>query len=254
METIFYVVMFSSALITLILGVLVKYYRAYWLIAGYNTMSQEKREKVDVVGLSKLSGNLCFAIAAVLIIATIMFMFDKEAWGGITLALIVPISIYALIKAQKFDGNTKNPDGTTNRKTKLTVGGISGFLVLTMVGVGVLLYYSYQPSRYFMTDQYLEIKGLYGEQIHFQDISHISLERSLPSITFKNNGSSVGTIKKGHFRLDGIGNAKLFVDTSKPPFIYIERNGQLVILNCQEEKETEQLYQSLENRWGKSAG
>lgn len=237
--------MLFSVLLTAGLGVAVKYYKAYWLISGYNTMSKEKKKNVDVEGLANFMGNMTFIMAALMLLATVLFMVDKEMLGGLMFALFVPLSIYAIIGAQKYDGNTKNPDGTMKKRTKIFVGVICGFLILTTIGIGFLIYYSNKPAEFDLGDEYFQIKGIYGETIQIEDISDISLSDELPNIIFKNNGYSMGSIKKGNFKLESIGNAKLFVDTSVPPFIYIKRNDTFVILNCEEEKQTRILYQEL---------
>ncbi|NLK00223.1 MAG: DUF3784 domain-containing protein, partial [Clostridia bacterium] len=240
---VFYGTMLFSVFIILLLGFMVKYRRAYWLISGYNTMSKGKQKNVDVVGLSKFVGNLCFLIALIFLAATIFFTLNKEVLGGLALFLTAPLSIYAVIKAQSYDGNTKNPDGTMKARSKWMVFVLSGILILVFVGAGVFMYYGAQPSQFIVTDEYLEIKGLYGERIPFKDISDLTLLGSLPKITFKNNGSSLGSVKKGNFKMEGVGNVKLFVDTSKPPFIAIDKNGQSIFLNCEGEEETKELFQ-----------
>ena len=32
----------------LVMGVMIKHFKWYWLIAGYNTMSKEQKKKVDI--------------------------------------------------------------------------------------------------------------------------------------------------------------------------------------------------------------
>lgn len=234
-----------TVLILIIPGVLVKHFKTYWLISGYNTMSKEKKKNVDIEGLSKLVGNFCFGLAALILIAGVLMMAGKSLAAGIASALIVPASIYMLITAQKYDGNTRNPDGTMNTKTKVIIGSISAFLVITLIGVGVLIYQSNKPSEFVVADGYLEIKGMYGEKINVKDIEEVVLKDSLPEITYKSNGSALGNKMKGNFKLKDIGDAKLFLDTSKPPFIYVVRNGKTIILNCDSAEETTELFDLL---------
>lgn len=72
---------------------------------------------------------------------------------------------------------------------------------------------------------------------------------SLPKIISKNNGYSLGTKKKGHFSLESLGKTKLFLDTAKPPFIYLKRNNKLIILNCDESEKTKKLFNDLQGRF-----
>jgi hypothetical protein len=244
-DYIFPVTMGFTVLILIGLGVLVKHYKAYWLISGYNTMSKEKKKNVDIEGLAKFTGNMCFAIGIVMILGTAAISLSQEILGTIIFTAFFPLTVYMIIKAQKYDGNNFNPDGTMKRKSKILIWGICTFLLLTTVGVSVMLYYSYQPTDFVIENNVLHIKGLYGEEIPLSDISELSLRYDLPEITSRTNGFSLGSVKKGHFRLKSLGKAKLFLDASQPPFIYLMRNGQPVIFNCWEKEETENLFRKL---------
>ncbi len=39
----------------------------YWLIAGYNTMPKEEKEKYDIKGIANLFGNVMFGMAFIII-------------------------------------------------------------------------------------------------------------------------------------------------------------------------------------------
>jgi hypothetical protein len=245
------------ALILVILGILVKYFKVYWLISGYNTMSSEKKKNVDVVGLSRFTGNLCFAIAGIIGLAEILMIKEKMAAAGIIFALLFPISIYAMIKSQQYDGNTRNPNGTMKRKAKIKTGLFIAFLLITAIGVGILLYQSYQPIGVVITEEYLEIKGLYGEKIALTDITKVATIAELPEIIERTNGAALGERLKGNFRLKELGATKLFLDRGKPPFIYIERGtkqakAKPLIINAVSEKETRELYDALFAAWKKT--
>ena len=245
MNYIFPVSMGFTVFLLIGLGILIKHYKAYWLISGYNTMSKEKKKNVDVENLAKFIGNTCFAMGAIMFLGTVAITLEQEILGGIIFAAFFPLTIFLIIKAQKFDGNNFNPDGTMKKKSKILIWAICIFLVITALGVGILLYYSYQPAEFVIENDVLHIKGLYGEKIPLSDISELSLQDDLPEITARTNGSSLGSMKKGHFRLKSLGKAKLFLDTSQPPFIYLKRNGQLIIFNCETKEKTENLFRKL---------
>jgi hypothetical protein len=87
------------------IGFLVKSFPS--LIAGYNTMSEEKKKNVDIVGLSTFMRNGLIAIGLIIIFGYFMFK-----WlGFISIAnVIMPIVIligvpFLVIEAQKFDHN-----------------------------------------------------------------------------------------------------------------------------------------------------
>ena len=238
-----------AALIIIVLGIAVKYFKAYWLISGYNTMSKEKRKNVDIEGLASFICNFCFLLGAIIFLGGLLVAAGKAIIGLLVFALVVPASIYELIKAQKYDGNTRNPDGNMNIKTKVIVGSISLLLVGAVIGVGVLIYHSNKPTEFTVTNGYLQIHGLYGERVNIDEVNEISLKDSMPSIKYKSNGSSLGSKKKGIFILEGFESAKLFVDDSKPPFIFINTNSKLIILNCINPEQTKVLHSALMSEW-----
>lgn len=60
--------MIGIAILFVALGVLIKYGKMYFLIAGYNTMSKEEREKVDIKGVATVFRNAMFGMALIIII------------------------------------------------------------------------------------------------------------------------------------------------------------------------------------------
>ena len=54
-----------------ILGILIKYGKMHFLIAGYNTMSKEEQEKYDIEGIASLFRNVMFAMALIVILGYI---------------------------------------------------------------------------------------------------------------------------------------------------------------------------------------
>jgi len=56
------------ALLFVTLGVLIKYGKMYFLIAGYNTMSAEEKAQYNIKKIATLFRNVTFAMAAVLVI------------------------------------------------------------------------------------------------------------------------------------------------------------------------------------------
>lgn len=81
------------ALLLFVMGYLIKYKRAIWLISGYNTASQAKKETYDLDKLCPLMGNFIFMLASILsIMSLLIFVFpsliDEITIGGISLLAI----------------------------------------------------------------------------------------------------------------------------------------------------------------------
>ena len=60
--------MLLSAGIFIVLGVLIKHARMHFLIAGYNTMSSEKKKNYDIDGIASLFRNIMFGMALLIIL------------------------------------------------------------------------------------------------------------------------------------------------------------------------------------------
>jgi hypothetical protein len=245
------VYLFFTGLIIVILfaaiGFFIKFKKAYWLISGYNTMSAEKKKNVDTEGLGSFMGNALFIMSAIFFISSVLALFGKMAACGIVFAFILPMVVYIIIKAQKYDGNTRNAVGKMKTGTKLMIASIIAVLVITTAGVGVLMYFSAKPTEYVLQNGILKISGMYGGEIPVDEINSMELKDTLPQILLRTNGSALGTKLKGHFKLKDVSDAKLFIDTSKPPFIFLKINSKLIILNCDDSLKTEELYKNLEN-------
>jgi hypothetical protein len=92
--------MIVAALIFIILGILIKYGKLYFLIAGYNTMSKVEQEKVDVKGIANVFRNVMFGMALIIILGYFIAQkFENENIETITFIGAILIGIpYLLIE------------------------------------------------------------------------------------------------------------------------------------------------------------
>ncbi|MCZ8228357.1 DUF3784 domain-containing protein [Flavobacterium sp.] len=60
--------MIGIAILFIIFGILIKYGKMYFLIAGYNTISKEEKEKIDIKGIATLFRNVLFGMALTIIV------------------------------------------------------------------------------------------------------------------------------------------------------------------------------------------
>jgi hypothetical protein len=54
--------MIGIAILFIVLGILVKYGKMYFLIAGYNTMPKDEKEKYNIKGIATLFRNVMFGM------------------------------------------------------------------------------------------------------------------------------------------------------------------------------------------------
>lgn len=230
-------IMVLVSLLFIVLGILIKNFRWYWLISGYNTMPREKKKNVDTEGLGALIGNSMFVIAGIMLLGGLLN--HMGYWWGImtTLFLMMLCFIYILVAAQKYDHNQR----TT--KDRVIIMVVIAALIVVLGGASAMIYSGSRPTRVEVTSGYVRIEGLYGITIPTERIETVSLEKSMPEVLAKTNGFNAGDALKGSFRLEEIGSAKLFVQSHTGPFIYIvTTQGETVIINYSEEDKTRELH------------
>ena len=96
------------ALFLIGIGFLVKAYPD--TIAGYNTMSKEKKKNVDIVGFSTFMKKCLITTGVVMIILSFIFKLihfktKYSIWAIMSVYLIGLIIV--IIRGKKFDGNRK---------------------------------------------------------------------------------------------------------------------------------------------------
>ena len=92
-----------------------------------------------------------------------------------------------------------------------------------------------------------------GEDVRPDILSAIVFSETFPAVWFSDcgqkdptDGLGTGTIRKGYFRLRGIGTAKLMLTSDKGPYIYMrKRSGQYVVLNFGEADRTVRSYERI---------
>ena len=126
---------------------------------------------------------------------------------------------------------------------------ILGFAAIVVVFTAVLLFLSAKPPVCTVSGGTLKISGIYGETVKLSDITGIQLKDSPPANLSKVNGSDFGSRLKGRFSSSS-GDVTLFIDTSKPNFIWLDTSKGLIVLNDQTKTGTQALYDKLTQKTG----
>ena len=116
---------------------------------------------------------------------------------------------------------------------------------LPVLVAGYAVFSLRDPSLSLSSDR-LRIGGAYGERIPWNELFSVRLADTLPFVEERTDGLGTGTIRKGYFRLRGIGTAKLMLTSDKGPYIYMrKRSGQYVVLNFGEAERTVRSYERI---------
>lgn len=85
---------------------------------------------------------------------------------------------------------------------------------------------------------------LYDYSFHMYDIQELTLEDAIPT-GFRTNGTATAEYARGHFSLDKLGPARLYVFKNSPPYIFIKLEGMYVFFNDKDAFKTKALFTEL---------
>ncbi len=89
-------IFFIPAGILAIIGYFIKYKHVTWLISGYNTASQAKKETYDLDKLCPLMGNFIFMLASIVTIMAILILVFPTNSDAITIGGFALLAIFSL--------------------------------------------------------------------------------------------------------------------------------------------------------------
>lgn len=60
--------MIGAAILFIVLGILIKYGKMYFLIAGYNMLPKKEKEKYNIDGIASVFRNVMFGMAFIILV------------------------------------------------------------------------------------------------------------------------------------------------------------------------------------------
>lgn len=130
--------------------------------------------------------------------------------------------------------------------------------VLILIGAGefVLLLFrgTKQPAEVVITSDTVTVTGQYGADYPLSSIRSVRLLESIPAIGTKVNGAGLGDIKKGDYKVEGMGVCRLFLHTDTGPYLVLDLNDGHVILCFEDAQKTQALYHQLSTLIGGQPG
>lgn len=231
---------FALAALLLVCGLLIRFKKMYALIAGFNTMTEQEKAKIDKEKMGKTVAVLLYLLAALAAAAGVLFLLGRDTAGITAMLSFLPVTLFVVILTQK----TIQPDAANWKKTSRSVNGLAIFFVLIVLLVVGMIYSNSRPNGFTVENSALVISGSYGETVPLSTVSEISVEKALPGGLQKTNGFDWESILKGHFRSDS-GNVTLYVNTKAPVFLRIKAAGGSIYISTDSESATQSLYGQL---------
>lgn len=214
-------VILGMGVLFLVLGFILTENNAKYLLAGYNTMSESERAKVDIRSYVAYFRRFhIFLGLSFLVFGIAIYYLVNEDVAGLFLAVYPCLAyIYLIIKGKYF---------TTTQSKGPSMAAVV-VLVLAILFTVALFGYGYKENTLELHSDRIELKGCYGEILLLSDIESIELVDQLPRITFKTNGFALRKVKKGYFKTETGEKVKLILnDDSKPYILFITSKGKKI--------------------------
>lgn len=239
---------FLMAALFLFLGLGVHVFKWHFLISGYNTMSREKKANVDITGMARSIGIYSYFNSGVFFLAGWMNLLDIPGGMLMSIVLVLASTGYLVVGIQKYDGNLFDEEGNLRAGAKKKYWVPIAILVLSLGVSGILLVASWQDPKVTVSDEGLEIHGIYGSFYSWEEISQVKELSKAPAITARTNGADFGAKKRGKFRTEEYGAVRLFMIGDEPPFIYFEAQNEKVIFQMNSSAETTRVLERIEEK------
>lgn len=195
-----------------------------------------------ISGKKRLTGISLLIISAGIIIVFIPNYTAMNFIIALISFLIIAFVLVCIILG-KAQSNSIEDEAISEKKKKGKIIAVAVFTIYVAILAAVLIIAA-QPPVYKITDGSLVISTQHGGTINFADIEDVQLKNNLPADLKKRIGIDLKNILKGRYRSNG-DDIDVFVDTSKPPYIYIYTKDGLTILNEQSSSETQTLYEKI---------
>ena len=97
-----------------------------------------------------------------------------------------------------------------------------------------------------VTSQFVEVQSAHGIRIPLHAITHMELKDEIPKIRRRVKGyNSLSCVKKGQFKLEGMGIGNIYIFTREGPYLVIFMGDQFVIIAFKDPDRTRHLYEQI---------
>jgi len=231
-----------------------------FLIAGYNTLSDDKKAEYDTKALCKAVGWLLLLLAFFMMLFPLAISTEITwlFWVSFVPIMILPFGFVIYANTGNRFRKTPPPDGSTAIVEKKPMSRVKKLLLIIFIllsaqlciGIGIMIYHGETDPKVSVTSDSIKISTLFGTDISFSSISDITLiPKNMREIGIgrRTNGyGSDGMSLKGTFQSIEHGHQLLFVYSISSPTIHISINrGVDVYISFRDSEKTDSVYRMI---------
>lgn len=135
------------------------------------------------------------------------------------------------------------------RKKNGPVSMILTAVLLLILFVLIMVIIGNEPKAVVDSER-LKINSLfYNVTKPLSEITDIRLSDEAPNDTRRTNGIGIGSVKRGWFKVEGMGKGRMYIHSDVKPYIYITTRDSFIIINWKDSKHTQEFYDELVKNW-----
>lgn len=220
------------------IGFLINEKNAKYLLSGYNTMSKDQQDKVELKPYLAYFRKFHIFLGLSFMAIVSLLNYLSPDLGGIFLG-VYPILAYGYFMwtSRGYFKNVKS----SRKRHKIAMVILAG----TFIFVAAIFYLGYQEDEISFDKDQIMLEGFYGEEIDPSEIQSVELVEKLPEIKKRTNGFSAGTVHKGYFKLEDGKRVKLILNNEAKPYVVITKNNGARIYYSSRSKSNQEIYDQL---------
>jgi magnesium-transporting ATPase (P-type) len=231
-------VIVGIGLLFILIAIAVGVFKQTWLISGVNTMSREKKAKMDLDYVAKYFGLIFGILGGIMFLGVfictyfgIMNYFHRSMPFLILGFCAFLILFFNVFKRKRiYNKNAGQTETDLQSKSKSKMNWRTIILIATVVPVGLLIYLSYKEPKAIIDANSFKLKGIYGVNLPFAEIAEADTItwNKMPAISIRTNGISLNKVNRGKFRTTDGEKIHLSIHRGVSPVIRIvESDGSV---------------------------
>ena len=211
-------------IVLIIISIMMFRHKGAFLIAGYNTMSEKEKAKVDKIKLTNVMGVICLSFAIMLIGG----YFNIDALIHLTMPILV-FTLGFVFLGQRYILNEEGKKEYDQKSHKMSK--IAGIIVLVLVTFFFYRMLYTGEVNYEVLDDHIDLNSSSYRDIslYYDDIESIEVVSEFTA-GHKANGVNNFVLSSGKFENEELGRYMLYAYNDAASYLIIEdkRNGYIV--------------------------
>ncbi|MDD3223984.1 MAG: DUF3784 domain-containing protein [Clostridium sp.] len=246
-----YFIFIATGVFIFLLGFILYKYKTIEMLSGYDSTKKYDRE-----GLAKFNGsNLMYMGGSIIIINAGFELFGNSSSTMFIAAMVLffAVTIFFSVKCAVLSKRYELSGGKEKSESQKRYDKMSLRVVLTLVSImfaAIIIFMVTQANAstsLSINKTSIDIKaGIVERTCNTNSVTKVYLKNTIPDHS-KSTGMGIGSIERGTYDVNGMGEGAVFLESSKGPYLYVIAGKDFMIINNKDASKTKQFYKEILN-------